>query len=216
MNLLEAQINRITVPQEFTRLCNAVLSAEHGDDYLPIDDDRPDRGNDGYIKSERRMFAAHCFKRPQNQGLDKAIRHKMVSDLRKAIALKKEGTWDIERWTFLSNYPISEAVAAQVLRIGNEAGIDVGWRGPDFLAAALERHASIRRQFPELYLTEISEHLAELKIAVGTRATDPSALSSVHTEFDVPHTEAQQQELLSSRPEGWEYLFFAGVLLRGK
>jgi hypothetical protein len=70
---LEAQISLMTVPQEFIRLCNAVLIAEHGDDFLPIDDDRGDRGNDGYLKSQRRMFAGHCFKRVQNQSLDRAI-----------------------------------------------------------------------------------------------------------------------------------------------
>jgi hypothetical protein len=37
---LEAQIELITAPQEFTRLCNAVLAAEYGSDFLPIDDDR--------------------------------------------------------------------------------------------------------------------------------------------------------------------------------
>jgi hypothetical protein len=64
---LEAEIGRMTDPQEFMRLCNAVLSAEHGDDFLPIDDDRPDRGNDGYLKSQKRIFAAHCFKRRPEQ-----------------------------------------------------------------------------------------------------------------------------------------------------
>lgn len=29
---LEAQIGLITVPQEFSRLCNAVLQADHADD----------------------------------------------------------------------------------------------------------------------------------------------------------------------------------------
>ncbi|HSS05003.1 MAG TPA: hypothetical protein VLK89_07445 [Solirubrobacterales bacterium] len=33
---LEAQIQLITVPQEFTRLCSAALAAEYGDDYLPM------------------------------------------------------------------------------------------------------------------------------------------------------------------------------------
>jgi hypothetical protein len=97
---LEAQISLMTVPQEFSRLCNAVLSASYGDDFLPIDDDRADRGNDGYLKSEKRMFAAHCFKRVQNQSLDDAIRGKMISDLGKAIALKADGAWDIDAWTF--------------------------------------------------------------------------------------------------------------------
>src|SRR3712207_3031101 len=100
---LQAQIELITVPQDFSRLCNAVLRAEHGDDFLPIDDDRPDRGNDGYLKSEKRLFAAHCFKRAQNQSLDGEIRHKMMTDLRKAVNLKQEGAWQIEAWTFISN-----------------------------------------------------------------------------------------------------------------
>jgi hypothetical protein len=46
---LQAQIELITVPQDFSRLCNAVLRAEYGDNFLSIDDDRPDRGNDGYL-----------------------------------------------------------------------------------------------------------------------------------------------------------------------
>jgi hypothetical protein len=31
---LEAQIELITAPQEFTRLCNAGLAAEYGDDFF--------------------------------------------------------------------------------------------------------------------------------------------------------------------------------------
>lgn len=57
---LEAQIGLITVPQEFSRLCNAVPQADHADDFVPIDDDRADGGNDGYLKSERRIYAVHC------------------------------------------------------------------------------------------------------------------------------------------------------------
>jgi hypothetical protein len=85
---VQAQIEIMTNPQEFTRLCNVVLIAEHGDDFLPIDDDRADRGNDGFLKSEQRMFAAHCFKRVQNRSLDAPIRAKMIGDLGKALALK--------------------------------------------------------------------------------------------------------------------------------
>ncbi|WP_045877243.1 hypothetical protein [Pseudofrankia sp. DC12] len=93
---LAAQISLITVPQEFTRLCNAVLRAEYGSDFLPIDDDRSDRGNDGYLKPEKRLFAMHCFKRAQNQGLDGEIRSKMLGDLAKAVKLRTESAWIIE------------------------------------------------------------------------------------------------------------------------
>jgi hypothetical protein len=73
---LEAQIELITVPQEFTRLCNAVLAAEYGTDFLPIDDDRADGGNDGYRKSSKQVFAVHCFKRIQKQKLTDELRRK--------------------------------------------------------------------------------------------------------------------------------------------
>lgn len=145
---LQAQIELITVPQDFSRLCNAVLRAEYGDDFLPIDDDRSDRGNDGYLKSEKRMFAAHCFKRVQNQSLDREIRHKMVSDLQKAVRLKQEGVWGIEAWTFISNYPIAEAIAKPVIVLGRESNIDVGWRGPDYLAEVLQKYKNVRELFP--------------------------------------------------------------------
>jgi hypothetical protein len=97
---LEAQIELITAPQEFTRLCNAVFAAEHGDDFLPIDDDRADRGNDGYLKSAKRVVALHCFKRAQNKGIDAAIRRKMLGDLGKTKTLKEQGLWEVQEEAF--------------------------------------------------------------------------------------------------------------------
>jgi hypothetical protein len=126
---LEAQIELITVPQEFTRLCNAVLAAEHGDDFLPIDDDRADYGNDGFVKSAKRVFAVHCFKRVQNQGIDTLIRRKMLGDLGKAKTLKEQDLWDVEAWTFVSNYAIPESIGREAVEMGASVGIDVAWKG---------------------------------------------------------------------------------------
>jgi hypothetical protein len=213
---LSAQIGLITVPQEFTRLCNAILTAEHGDDYRPIDDDRADRGNDGYLKSERRLFAAHCFKRVQNQSIDEAILRKMVGDLGKAIALKREGIWDIGAWTFLCNYKIIEAVAARLTAIGREADVEVSWRGPEELAAGLQKHVYLLEQFPELQGTRLGAQLDEIQDALasleavtddGTPAATPLTRS--------PRTAEEQRQLLVVRQPGWEYLLFAGVLAQG-
>jgi hypothetical protein len=210
---LPAQIELITVPQEFTRLCNAVLRAEHGEDFLPIDDDRADRGNDGYLKSQKRMFAAHCFKRVQNQRLDDAIRRKMVGDLGKAILLDEEEIWDVDAWTFLCNYPISEDIGATVLRIGTDAGIDVAWEGPHFLADGLQRHPEIRDQFPDLQVNEITERLVQIQEALTSGQEEaPPPAPPAH----VPRTALEQKDLLAARPDGWEFLLFASVLLRGK
>lgn len=211
---LETQIELITVPQEFTRLCNAVLAAEFGDDFLSIDDNRPDRGNDGYLKSAKCLFAVHCFKRVQNQSLDQEIRRKIFGDLGKAIALKSEGLWEIESWTFVSNYPVDEETGRKAVNMGGEAGINVSWKGPDFLARVLHEHKAVRSQFPALQVSEIGDRLDELKDAVIDG--HDSSESSPKPPDRVPRTEDERRELLATRPPSWEYLLFAYVLLRGK
>jgi hypothetical protein len=211
---LPAQIGLITVPQEFTRLCNALLVAEHGDDYLPIDDDRSDRGNDGYLKSEKRLFAAHCFKRIQNQSIDAAVRSKMVGDLGKAIALKNEGIWDIAAWTFLCNYKISEAIAVRLVALGRDAGISVSWRGPDELAAGLGKHKHLLDQFPELHGSRVSAQLDRIQDVLASLATVTGGGTPDETTplTRSPRTAQEQRQLLIVRQPGWEYLLFAGVL----
>lgn len=215
MSNLEAQIELITVPQEFVRLCNAVLGAEHGVDFLPVDDDRADRGNDGYLKSAKRLYAMHCFKRVQKQSIDSEIRRKMVGDLGKAVLLKKEEIWEIDAWTFLCNYPIPEQIGARIVEIGAETGIDVSWKGPSFLATALQRHPEVRDQFPDLQVNEIGERLAEIQSAV-MQAKPMEESSGRKGEHGVPSTPQEQSDLVLDRPPGWEFLLFAGVLTQGK
>ncbi|HEU4392107.1 MAG TPA: hypothetical protein VFR04_00570 [Solirubrobacterales bacterium] len=209
---LEAQIQLITVPQEFARLCSAVLEAEHGNGFLVIDDDQADRGNDGYLKSEKTLFAMHCFKRVQNQSLETAIRTKMIGDLGKAIALKAEGIWDIDTWIFVSNYPVSEAIARQILSRGTNSGIDVGWRGPDYLARALEAHPEVQERFPALQVSNISQRLEEIRSSVvGPGSIDPELIGT-----RVPRTLQEKEAVRLARPKGWEYLLFGGTLFVGK
>ena len=201
----------MTVPQEFTRLCNAVLIAEYGDDFLPIDDDRADRGNDGYLKSERRIFAAHCFKRVQNQSIDTLIRTKMVGDLGKAIALKRAEVWSIDAWTFLSNYPVPEELGAEMTRLGRESQIDVAWRGPDFFALALERHPEVAAEFPGMQVNRMSARLENIEQALSERGENDGADFSVQQTSPASDADA----LIRDRPPAWEYLLFAAVLKDG-
>lgn len=211
---LASQISLMTVPQEFSRLCNAILRAEHGDDFLPIDDDRADAGNDGYLASERRMFAMHCFKRPQNQGVDQLIRRKMIGDLGKAIALEQAGEWRVGAWTFVSNYPVSERLAAELVRMGREQGISVSWMGPAELAIKLHAHPEVLEQFPGLHASKVSTHLEGLRDSVSKIAREVVPES---TEVGgVPHSPRQLSALLAQKPRAWEYLLFAGALLQGR
>jgi hypothetical protein len=76
----------------------------------------------------------------------------MVGDLAEAIALTPETDWSVEAWTFVSNYPVSDAIGEKVNRMGTEAGLDVSWRGADYLALGLQRgrsHSARSRPRPE-------------------------------------------------------------------
>jgi len=208
---LQQQIELINNPQDFTRLYNSVLTAEYGDDYLAISDDRADRGNDGYLKSEKRLFAGHCFKRVQNQGIEKDIRNKLLGDLNKAINLKTDGSWQVKSWTFLSNYPIPESIAQEAVKVGAANGIDVGWRGPEYFADILQKYKNVRAQFPNLQGNEIMNQLEAIihKLEMPTDPEDSEPLN-------VPRNSKQLSRLLAEKPEGWEYLLFAGILFLGK
>jgi hypothetical protein len=211
---LESQIELMTVPQEFCRLCNAVLRASHGDDFLPIDDDQPDAGNDGYLKSERRIFAMHCFKRVQNRSLEPLIRRKMIGDLGKAIALKRAGLWEVEAWTFITNYPVSDSIARDVVLTGEAAGIDVSWRGPTDLAVELERHPVLRERFPALQVNAVSEQLEAINEQVDGIVR---SLSPENEPFSgVPKSPEEESWLVATGADFWEYRLFGGVLHQGR
>ncbi|HKG04699.1 MAG TPA: hypothetical protein VKB03_16120 [Conexibacter sp.] len=156
------------------------------------------------------MFAAHCFKRVQNRQLDALIRAKMIGDLGKAIALKSADVWPVDAWTFLSNYPISETLGAEVSTIGREAAIDVAWRGPDYFASALTRHSEVAAAFPDLQINNLAAQLSEIQRALS----DDRASTDEPLRVGLPRTPSEQDALLRERPPVWEFLLFAGVLLQ--
>jgi hypothetical protein len=159
------------------------------------------------------MFAAHCFKRVQNQSLDREIRHKMVSDLQKAIELKQERAWQIEAWTFISNYPIVEALARPIVALGRELSIDVGWRGPDYLAEVLQRYQNVRELFPNLLANEIMEQLGVIIEKLERNSYD--VIDKIPITWP-PRSIAERRELVIQQPRGWEVLLFAGILRQEK
>jgi hypothetical protein len=207
--MLEKQIELIANPQEFTRLYNTVLSLKYGEDFLPIDDDQRDSGNDGYVITEKRMIAGHCFKRIQKQKINEEIFSKMSSDLNKAKRLKDDGSWDIQNWTFLSNYPISEDVARKIVALGKEYSINVTWKGAGYFAETLQEYKHAKDLFPDLQINDLTPKIDRLLSAL-----DPSYKSKPIEQ--VPRDEVTLKRLVDEKPDGWEYLYFASRLLLGR
>ena len=110
---LEDQIAQITNPQEFTRLCNTLLTAHYGENFQVIDGTRSDEGNDGYVISEKRIIAIYCPIKPERK-TDKDYLEKITKDLTKANKLRESGTFKVENWTFITPRKLSNDVLSKM------------------------------------------------------------------------------------------------------
>ena len=57
------KISQITSPDQFTKLCKYLFAAEYND-FQTIDDSGGDKGNDGYLESQKTLFQIYCPKKP--------------------------------------------------------------------------------------------------------------------------------------------------------
>lgn len=156
---IQSEIELIKDPSRFSRLTILLLEAEFGPDYQAIDDDRGDGGNDGYIFSQKRIFARHCFKKLPKRDLDEEILAKLKSDFAKAVKLRDEGVYAIENWTFLTSYAVSNGVVKEAQKLGKAAGIGISIKGPAYIATLAAKHKHLLSEFPELQQTQILEEM---------------------------------------------------------
>jgi hypothetical protein len=127
---LQTQIEMMRDPGRFTRLFGLLIGAEYPD-YQVVDDTRADGGNDGYLPSEKRMFARHCFAKPEKQKDDEAILKKLKGDFAKAVKRKKTGDYDIENWTFVTNYMLPDHIVQTMRELGKTENIETIHKGGD-------------------------------------------------------------------------------------
>jgi len=158
---LEDQIALITNPQEFTRLCNAILTCTYGDDFQIIDGTRSDEGNDGYVSSEKRVFAMHCPIKPERK-TDSDYLEKIKSDIQKAASLRDSGKFNIDRWTFVTPRKLSNDLVAKMHSHGADHGLTVNHLESTYLANELYKHPHLFEAFPQFYITRIDSKLDEI------------------------------------------------------
>lgn len=159
---LEDQIARITIPQEFTRLCNTLLTAKYGEDFQVIDGTRSDEGNDGYIDSQNRIIAIFCPIKPERR-TDNDYKQKIRSDLGKASRLKTTGKFNVENWTFITPRKLSNEVIAIMRAEGQSLGICASHQESTFLATVLYENPHLINAFPDLYLHTIDSKIDQLR-----------------------------------------------------
>jgi len=170
---LDSLIRQMDNPQEFTRLCNAVLCASHPRDFQVIDGTRADQGNDGYLASEKRMFAFFCPMKPERQGDTDYVR-KLKSDMAKAAALRDEGAYEIEKWTFVTPGKLSNQVVAIMREEAKNLNLEASHIESTYLAGALLKHKHLIDDFPQLMYFDIGERIEEIHAAVTAAPTQKS------------------------------------------
>ena len=158
---LDEQIAQITNPQEFTRLCNTVLTERYGKDYQIIDGSRADGGNDGYIISEKRITAMYCPVKPERR-TDADYLEKIRSDIAKAQALRDSGKYEIENWTFLTPRKLSNDVIIEMRKHAESIGFNATHQESTYLANELLRNKHLIRAFPNFHITDLDAKLDEI------------------------------------------------------
>jgi hypothetical protein len=153
---LEDQISQTVDPALFTRLCNAVLAAEHGHGYQVIDGTRGDEGNDGWLESERRIFAIYCPLKPERRK-DSDYRDKADSDLKKAALLRDNGRFPVERWTFVTPRKLPNDIIVDIRKRAEALGLEANHVEATYLSGLLLRHAFLVKDFPEYHVSQLEE-----------------------------------------------------------
>ena len=158
---LEDQISQITNPQEFTRLCNTILTEKYGHEFQVIDGTRSDDGNDGYVISEKRIIAMHCPIKPERK-TDAGYLKKIRSDIKKAQSLKDLGAYEVQNWTFLTPRKLSNKVIVEMRQLADSAGLHANHQDSTFLASELTKNRHLISEFPDFHVSDIDTKLDEI------------------------------------------------------
>jgi hypothetical protein len=155
---LEEQIAQTVDPNLFTRLCNALLTAEHGHAYQVIDGTRGDEGNDGWLQSERRIFAIYCPLKPERR-TDADYRKKALDDLEKAVVLREDGKYPVQRWTFVTPRKLANDVIVGMREWGEAYDIEVNHVEATYLSGLLLKHPELLKDFSDYQVSQLEELL---------------------------------------------------------
>jgi len=179
---LEEQIAQTVDPTLFMRLCNSLFTAAHGHAYQVIDGTRGDEGNDGWLQSERRVFAIYCPLKPERRK-DADYREKAYSDLEKASLLKNNGRFPVERWTFVTPRKLPNEIIVDIRKRAEALGLEANHVEATYLSVLLLKHAHLVKDFPEYYVSQLEELVRkalespEVKEPKQSRASEHGILS---------------------------------------
>ncbi len=154
-------IRLINNQQQFVKIVNTVFIAKYGDNFQLIDGTRSDEGNDGYVRSEKKILAIYCPAKPENK-TDKSYKEKICKDLAKAKKLKDSKKLDILQWTFITPGALSGALLSYLRDKAKEAGLEGNHLEATYLADVLYQNPHLLEKFPQLYASKIETYFKKI------------------------------------------------------
>lgn len=150
-------ISNITSPDQFSKLCKHLFSAEF-DDFQTIDDSGGDAGNDGYSEKQKTLFQIYCPEKPAKVN-DAKYKSKIDEDLDKAKKLVDSGKYIIEKWIFVTPAELREDVQTYIRNEATKRGFTgIAWASPK-LTELFAKHSHLRSQFPDLIQPDIERKI---------------------------------------------------------
>jgi hypothetical protein len=200
---LEDQIVLITNPQEFTRLCNSIFTCIYGEDFQIIDGTQSDEGNDGYVCSEKRIFAIYCPIKPEKR-TDTDYFGKIKSDMHKAASLRDQGKFKIEQWTFITPRKLSTDLIAKMYKLGVDHGLIANHLESTYLANELYKNPHLLEAFPQLHISRIDSKLDEILTYIkqsqkDVLATDVPTFSTTFAESSADEDSTDNKRVIELR-----------------
>lgn len=188
----------ITIPDMFQNLVHALLAAEHGLDFQTVDDAAGDGGVDGYLCTNKTLFAIYC---PERRTVGKYLRQKIRSDLKKAKERRDSGEYDIDRWVFVTPMPLTRDISVfltQEARRHDFRGISMSGL---HLEDLFQRHTHIQSRFIDLSIPNLRDDLAriETKIDAFTETVAASGEKRNITELSESLNKEGDQEKVSQQ-----------------
>ena len=161
------KISEVRNARVFQELCQSLLCAEYEDTQI-VRDSNGDGGMDAYVPSTKTLYAMYCPRTVPPP--KKYYQGKIRGDLKKAVTLRDDKGYAINRWIFLTPEPMEEELHRYLGDKVNKAGFSSGAnQSESHLNNLFLKHPHFRSQFPELLIPDIEAQLTEIRDEIRGR-----------------------------------------------
>jgi hypothetical protein len=193
---------RLLRDHEFQSFCSVLLSLEDPA-FQAVNGSGGDFGNDGFLVTKSALCQAYG---PAKETLSK-VRAKIDESVAQAVRLRANEFPRLQRLVLLTPFDLTHDMHMHLQSAGASALLAAESWGETKLASLLGKHPSVRAQFPEFLLADITGELRNLRGAIEDRVKPDSVEDFLGPDFH-PDLYVLQKNELPGPAEHRAYAFF--------